>query len=54
MQKGFVERLKENPGIPGMGREQDPVVIKAMEKAFEGIDLDKMNEEFIRDIKKRM
>jgi len=58
MQKGFLE-LKDDP----MGRMRgamsgkpmdNPVIRKATEKAFEGIDLEELEKDFLNDLKRRM
>ncbi len=55
MQKGWLEQKRNGGGgFPGMGMGPSPVVKRALEKAFEGIDLDKMNEEFVEAVKKKM
>ena len=43
------------PGLPpGFGGRDNKVTEEALDKAFEGIDLDKLNEDFQKDIKRRM
>ena len=58
MQKGYLEQSQqEGPGGfrgRGMYGEYNPVVKAAMEKAFEGIDIEEMDEAFRKDLKRRM
>jgi hypothetical protein len=60
MQKAYLEAAKNDDGggfgglPPGFGGRQNQVTEEALEKAFEGIDLDELNEDFLKDIKRAM
>jgi hypothetical protein len=54
LQKGYLEQAQQGggfPGVPGGGnREQGPVVQRAFEKAFEGVDWDEIDEDFKKSL----
>ena len=58
MQKGFLERRSGSPfpgfGGGGGGDVEDPVIQKAYETVFGGLDLDEMDAAFKADLKKKM
>jgi len=54
LQKGYEEMGAQGRMFPGAGRERGPAVEKAMEKAFEGIDLEQLHKDFEKDLKRRM
>ncbi len=60
MQRGYLELQQGRTEGLGMGRgmnmygEYNPVVQAAMKKAFEGIDLEKLDEDFKKDLKRKM
>ncbi|MEN8149827.1 MAG: hypothetical protein ABFS86_08385, partial [Planctomycetota bacterium] len=59
MQKAFVAQKEEGPrGFPGggwgRGPRGNPILKAATEKAFEGVDIDQLEKDFIRDVKKKM
>ncbi len=57
MQKAYAAQAAGGPGFPGGGWDpsgRDAATKAAMEKAFEGIDLDVMHEEFLNDVKRKM
>lgn len=55
MQKGFLEeKAKGGFGWGGGGGQDDPAVKNAYEKAFAGVDMDKLNAAFLKDLKYRM
>lgn len=55
MQTGWLERKGDGDDLPpGFGRGDDGVEQRAFDKAFEGVDLDELNEAFLGDVKRRM
>lgn len=60
MQRGYLEQAGADgdagiPGLPpGFGGRQNQVTEQALEKAFEGIDLDELNEDFLKGVKRHM
>ena len=54
LQEGYRRQQEQGGNYPGSGRERGPVVEKAYEKAFEGVDFDEMDEAFQKDLRTKI